>query len=96
MLKSIRSVLGSVVSIARRHQTALIAACAVVVGISAAHADANVFNVITYDEATNAFTYSFTGLLKALVGVITAAMAAGCVLFILVASWRFAKKLVRA
>lgn len=99
MLRKFGSRIVSVVSNApkfiKRHQGACVLGCGML-GIAAASAtDTNLFNVITYDDATNSFTYSFTGLLKALVGLITAAMAAGCVLFILASSWRLAKKFVK-
>lgn len=99
MLRKIGSHVVSVVSKApkfiKRHQGVCVLGAGML-GIAAASAtESNIFNVITYDDATNSFTYSFAGLLKALVGLITAAMAAGCILFILAASWRLAKKFVK-
>lgn len=99
MLRKVGSRIVSVVAAApkfiKRHQAACVIGAGML-GIAAASAtDSNLFNVIMYDDATNSFTYSFAGLLKALVGLITAAMAAGCVLFILAASWRLAKRFVK-
>lgn len=96
MLKRIVSIVSSAPKYLKRHQAALVCGAGMLAIVGASATDSNVFNVITYDDATNTFTYSFTGLLKALVGLITAAMAAGCVLFILAASWRLAKRFVKA
>lgn len=79
----------------KRHQMLFVLALLILFTVSASATDTNVLNLVTYDDTTGSITWSFAGLLKLMVGALTAAIGAGAIIFVICAGYRFAKKFIK-